>query len=1367
MKRSPAPSSRSTPAARALLALMLAGAAHSLHAASTTWSATSTDANWATGANWAAGTAPGTAAGGYGNASRNADIATFNTSLTSDIGSSINPIIIDANRFLGGITFDTSSVGAFTIGTTTGNLLQLDQGGRIIMNAGVTSAQVINAPIQIRAQSSFNPTYSLINNATDSAATLTIGGTIATNSSTGRGVNWVLDGTNTGTNTVSGAISGGGSGGFTPLTKNGTGTWKLTGANTLGSVTINNGTLIAGNVNALGTGIATVNGGTLQVENVALNNSSVALNNSGAVQGTGTDASVKIVNVGATATTVGLSTSGSSDVLTVGLAANGLTGGQASTVINVSGPGTVSLGNASNYAGGFSINSGTLKLGNATALGSATSANVAFGSGSTGTLAINGNAVTLAKLNSNATVGSPVVENNSATSGSLTVSDTSGSSSYAGIIRDGAAGGALGLVKNGASTLILSGANTYTGGTTVSGGTLAANSSGALGTGTVSVASGATLSTNTIANLGSLNLTGGGGLLLADFNSKFVSSGTVSISGSSNLITLSGSTGSSGSTYTLLSGSNLSASGISLTGSGVANQTIAVGSSATVGRTTYDFTATATALQLSITGGAFNLTWNGGSANWNTTDANWQKNGTGSNIAFFAGDNITISTGDTINLNSGAVSAGTLLVNNSTGTATLNGSGLSVTGFTKSGAGDLVVNNVLTSPAGITVQAGNVTLNAANSMSGAIIVSGGKLALGVNDAAGSGSATLTVNGGQFDLGSSNQSLSNITLTSGSITGTTGVLTATTSAIDAQSGTINVSLAGSVGLTKSTAGTVILSGTNTYTGATTISGGILQIGNGGTSGSIAGTSGVANNGTLAYNRSDALTVGYVISGAGNLVNDGTGTLILNNANTYSGATVINAGTLQIGNGGTTGSIANTSGVTNNGTLAYNRSDALAVGYAISGTGAVVKDGAGTLTLNAANSYAGGTTLNAGTLALGNGAAAGTGTITALNGTTISATTGVGSGGVGNTITLSGTNANVTITNANASGGYTGSVVGSSDQFLTTSGAGGQPVNFNATTQQFTNFLGTVVVSSGSTLAFRATSLNNGGNNTTFQVDGFLSTRNNGFIALGALTGSGTVSMGGSGSNGGRLTYTIGAKNIDTTFSGVIQEADAVNGKQVNVTKVGTGSLTLSGVNTYTGTTSITGGTLIVNGSLANTVVTVGASGVLGGTGVIGGATTVNGALNPGNSPGVLTFNTDLTLAGVGNFEINSATRGTGYDAVNVGGTVTYGGVLNLIFGTTFLVGGENLSLFNGLNGTDAPLDAGSFTQIELQGAYTASLTNNSGIWTGTAGGLDFTFTQDTGILSVLTGAAIPEPSTYAMLAGVLGLAYAALRRRRRA
>jgi autotransporter-associated beta strand protein len=73
------------------------------------------------------------------------------------------------------------------------------------------------------------------------------------------------------------------------------------------------------------------------------------------------------------------------------------------------------------------------------------------------------------------------------------------------------------------------------------------------------------------------------------------------------------------------------------------------------------------------------------------------------------------------------------------------------------------------------------------------------------------------------------------------------------------------------------GTLVLTGTNTYSGGTTISAGTLQIGNGGTTGSITGN--VTDNGTLAFNRSDAMTFGGVISGAGSLVQLGSDTLTL--------------------------------------------------------------------------------------------------------------------------------------------------------------------------------------------------------------------------------------------------------------------------------------------------------------------------------------------------------------------------------------------------------------------------------------------------------------------------------------------------------
>ena len=90
----------------------------------------------------------------------------------------------------------------------------------------------------------------------------------------------------------------------------------------------------------------------------------------------------------------------------------------------------------------------------------------------------------------------------------------------------------------------------------------------------------------------------------------------------------------------------------------------------------------------------------------------------------------------------------------------------------------------------------------------------------------------------------------------------------------------------------------------------------------------------NNGTLAVNRSDTLTLSGVISGTGAFQQNGTGTTILTAANTYLGGTTINAGTLQLGNGGTSGSI--TGNVLNNSTLAVNRSDSLTLSGVISGT-----------------------------------------------------------------------------------------------------------------------------------------------------------------------------------------------------------------------------------------------------------------------------------------------------------------------------------------------------------------------------------------------------------------------------------------------
>jgi fibronectin-binding autotransporter adhesin len=180
-------------------------------------------------------------------------------------------------------------------------------------------------------------------------------------------------------------------------------------------------------------------------------------------------------------------------------------------------------------------------------------------------------------------------------------------------------------------------------------------------------------------------------------------------------------------------------------------------------------------------------------------------------------------------------------------------------------------------------------------------------------------------------------------------------------------TVGQALSGPGGLLKAGAGTLVLTGANGYTGGTTITAGMLQLGNGGTSGSILGD--VLNNGTFAINRSDAYTFGGLISGTGSLTQAGTGATILIGANTYTGGTTISAGMLQLGNGGTSGSILGD--VLNNGTFAINRSDIYTFGGVISGTGSFVQMGPGTAVLTGNNTYTGGTIVDAGTLQLGPG------------------------------------------------------------------------------------------------------------------------------------------------------------------------------------------------------------------------------------------------------------------------------------------------------------------------------------------------------------------------------------------------------------
>ena len=105
------------------------------------------------------------------------------------------------------------------------------------------------------------------------------------------------------------------------------------------------------------------------------------------------------------------------------------------------------------------------------------------------------------------------------------------------------------------------------------------------------------------------------------------------------------------------------------------------------------------------------------------------------------------------------------------------------------------------------------------------------------------------------------------------------------------------ISGDGSLTKNGSGTLTLTGDNTYTGTTTINGGVLQVANAGTTGMISGN--VVNNAAVAFDRADTVTYGAVISGTGSVAQIGSGTLILNGANTYTGGTTVQAGTLEVG------------------------------------------------------------------------------------------------------------------------------------------------------------------------------------------------------------------------------------------------------------------------------------------------------------------------------------------------------------------------------------------------------------------------------------------------------------------------------------
>ena len=326
------------------------------HSASATWSATPTNSNWVASAseiNWStgAGTFPGSTS-----SLNNGDTATF-TGASTTLGITINAVGLNIKN----ITFSGSAEPAYSIGSASGNSLLLTSGGSISIasiTTGANTTNSVNAPLILEpASASTAGTYTFSSASGTIGHPLVIGGGV-TGGTTTQGIALTLTGANTGLNTASGIIGDGGAAGGLSISKNSSGTWILSGANTYtGGTTLlatNTGILRLSGAGTLGSisGSLTINGGILDLNGT--NQSVGALNGSGGT----------ILNEAA-------SVLGGPKTLTIG---NGNTSGSFSGTITdhdgngsgfvklvKSGTGTENMTSiTSNYTGGTDINGGVL-----------------------------------------------------------------------------------------------------------------------------------------------------------------------------------------------------------------------------------------------------------------------------------------------------------------------------------------------------------------------------------------------------------------------------------------------------------------------------------------------------------------------------------------------------------------------------------------------------------------------------------------------------------------------------------------------------------------------------------------------------------------------------------------------------------------------------------------------------------------------------------------------------------------------------------------------------------------------------------------------------------------------------------------------
>lgn len=489
-------------------------------------------------------------------------------------------------------------------------------------------------------------------------------------------------------------------------------------------------------------------------------------------------------------------------------------------------------------------------------------------------------------------------------------------------------------------------------------------------------------------------------------------------------------------------------------------------------------------------------------------------------------------------------------------------------------------------------RAGQVTLTGAGGIAAAAVdvETGATLAADGDRLFRAGTTTFNLNG--------TYSPNAATTTSDRLVSLQGAGQMTSGSLRVADGNFAGTLGGTSSFIKEGGGLLVLTGNHTFTGASAIHAGTVQVGNGGTAGAL-GTASIAHSGALVFNRSDAAAWAGSLSGTGSLTKSGANTLTVTGTLTHTGGTTISGGMLQIGDGGTAGSI-NGGPVSNAGTIRFNRSDASSCDASISG-GSFSKLGAGTLTLSGNNSF------GSGTLTLGGGTA-NTGYIRLAHPKAL--------GNYSKIYLASGTSG---VSGIEVSGGL------SFNYAIDTVGR-----NTNAGNTMLRNVSGLNIWEGNITIT-------SGGGSYDIEslADELVITGNIGVSV--ANINSRTLSVKGAG---------------DVTFEGAVTDLATT---PIAISKTGAGTLRIDNHNTATGAISVTGGALIVNGSVIPAI-TVGGSSTLGGAGAIGSANLTGASsssraiLSPGHeTTGTLSASGTVTLGpdSLYRWEIGNLAPGAGF------------------------------------------------------------------------------------------------------------------------